>query len=99
MSEEIGINKTEILDTVLHVTVTALQFRVWCQIQHQSIILLQKNVHQGLTRKNDLNMETGALQGISVSLALTENCKSYFGSLLLTGQGPHPALSTVPASY
>lgn len=77
MSDEIGINKTELLDTVLHITVTALEFRVWCQIQQQSIIMLQNNLLQGLSRKNDLIMETGALQGILVSLAPTENGASF----------------------
>lgn len=40
------------------------------------MISLQNNFHQGLVRKNDLIMETGALQGVSVPLALSENCAS-----------------------
>lgn len=49
---------------------------VWCQIQQPSITLLQNNLHPEFIRQNYLIMETGALQGICVSLTQKNLCKS-----------------------
>lgn len=45
--------------------------------------------YQGLIRKNNLIMETGALQGISVFLIPTENCVSHtLGPCCLSVKAP-----------
>lgn len=49
--------------------------------------MIQNNLLQGLIRKNNLIMETGALQGILVTLAPTENGASFMsGPCCLSAQ-------------